>query len=111
MAQETRVIPVHDPDLFKYPFLYTSEPGQMVLTSKDAEIMREYLQRGRKGLVSYVESNNFGSLKSCYRMGYADFGNIYAARCFNRYLLHSDAGCRPYGFRLESVRSHGNKKQ
>ena len=39
-------IAVTDPDLFKYPFLYTSEPEQMVLSDKDAAIMREYLARG-----------------------------------------------------------------
>lgn len=31
--------------------------------------LRHYLARGFKGLVSYVESTNFASLKSCSRMG------------------------------------------
>lgn len=39
-------VPIIDPDLFKYPFLYTSEPGQMVLSDQDAAILREYLARG-----------------------------------------------------------------
>jgi hypothetical protein len=43
---------------------------------------------------SYVEWNNFGSLRSCYRMGYTDFGNIVAARIWDK----------PFGFRLEWVR-------
>ncbi len=46
IADEERLIPLNDPDLFEYPFLYTSEPGQMVLTQSDAAIMREYLERG-----------------------------------------------------------------
>ena len=46
IADYERVVPVNDPDLFQYPFLYTSEPGQMVLTDTDAAILREYLQRG-----------------------------------------------------------------
>ena len=46
MAEHERVIPLNDPDLFQYPFLYTSEPGQMVLSEADAAIMREYLGRG-----------------------------------------------------------------
>ena len=46
VAEHERAIAIPNPDLFKYPFLYTSEPGQMVLTDKDAGIMREYLNRG-----------------------------------------------------------------
>jgi hypothetical protein len=46
IADEERAVAITDPDLFKYPFVYTSEPGQMVLTKQDAEIMREYLERG-----------------------------------------------------------------
>lgn len=46
IAENERAIAIADPALFRYPFVYTSEPGQMILTSKDAAIMREYLQRG-----------------------------------------------------------------
>jgi hypothetical protein len=65
--------------------------------------LREYLKRGRKGLVSYVESNNFDSLKSCRRMGYAEFGSIYVVRISGRYRTLSSAGCRRLRFRLERV--------
>ncbi len=46
IAEHERVVPLNDPNLFQYPFLYTSEPGQMVLSDADASIMREYLDRG-----------------------------------------------------------------
>ena len=46
IADRPRAVPLNDPDLFKYPFLYSSEVGQMVLTDQDAAIMREYLARG-----------------------------------------------------------------
>ena len=46
IAAHERVVALNDPRLFEYPFLYTSEPGQMVLTDRDASIMREYLERG-----------------------------------------------------------------
>ena len=46
IADNERVVPLNDPNLFQYPFLYTSEPGQMVLSDSDALIMREYLNRG-----------------------------------------------------------------
>ena len=51
-----------------------------------------------------MEWNNFASLKSCYRIGYADFGNLYVAGALNRYFLHAGAGCEPYGFRLERIK-------
>lgn len=46
IGDHERAVPINDPELFNYPFLYTSEPGQMVLTAEDAAIMREYLDRG-----------------------------------------------------------------
>ena len=46
IAEHQRAIALNDPTLFRYPFVYSSEPGQMVLTTDDAKIMREYLQRG-----------------------------------------------------------------
>lgn len=46
IADHDRVVPINDPNLFKYPFIYTSEPEQMVLTDEDAAILREYLERG-----------------------------------------------------------------
>jgi hypothetical protein len=46
IADYERAIAINDPDLFRYPFVYTSEPEQMVLSDQDAAIMREYLERG-----------------------------------------------------------------
>jgi Domain of unknown function (DUF4159) len=46
IADQERVVALNDPRLFEYPFLYTSEPGQIVLTDADAMILREYLDRG-----------------------------------------------------------------
>ena len=65
--------------------------------------LREYLSKGRKGLVSYVESNNFDSLKSCHRMGYAEFGSVYVMKLLGRYFTYSSRGCRRFGFRVEPI--------
>jgi len=46
IADEGRVVAINDPDLFRYPLVYSSEVGQMVLSNDDAAIMREYLLRG-----------------------------------------------------------------
>jgi hypothetical protein len=60
-----------------------------------------YVKRGYKGLVSYVAWENTDSLKSCYRMGYKDFGNVYIVRIFGRYFFYNGAGCEKYGFCLK----------
>lgn len=56
---------------------------------------------GLRGLVSYVDSTNFASLKSCYRLGYRDFGSLYVLRAGTRYVLGRDRGCEAFGFRLD----------
>src|SRR5256884_9547485 len=42
IADGERVVPINDPDLFKYPLVYSSEVEQMVLTDQDAAILRGY---------------------------------------------------------------------
>jgi hypothetical protein len=63
IADHERAIPLNDPDLFKYPFLYSSEVGQLVFTADDARVMREYLDRGGFWMVDdfwgSFEWNNF----------------------------------------------------
>jgi hypothetical protein len=63
--------------------------------------LNEYRNQGFKGLVAYVESNNFDSLKSCYRMGYKTCGRIRVLRLANRYFIHSGQGCTDYGLELQ----------
>jgi hypothetical protein len=60
--------------------------------------LREYLNRGCRGLVSYVESNNFSSLKSVYRLGYRGIGSIAAWKVFGQTLVVASRKCRDFGF-------------
>jgi hypothetical protein len=39
-------VPIMDPDLFSYPFLYAVEVGHMELTLPEAARLREYMRRG-----------------------------------------------------------------
>ncbi|MFZ5897088.1 MAG: GNAT family acetyltransferase [Myxococcota bacterium] len=64
---------------------------------------RAYTQRGSRGLISYVESDNYPSLHSTAKMGYRTFGELFAARAFGRVLTWATPGCKPYGFSLEWV--------
>jgi hypothetical protein len=63
-----------------------------------------YLARGEKGLVSCVEASNLSSLKSVYRMGYLDFGQIFILRLFGRYLTFATRGCKAFGFGVVAER-------
>ncbi|SEM52606.1 hypothetical protein SAMN04487857_102449 [Pseudomonas sp. ok272] len=63
--------------------------------------LKHYLEQGFEGLVSYVESDNFDSLKSCYRLGYRDIGSIYLIHLFGRYLSFASSGCAPYKLDLK----------
>ena len=74
--------------------------GQRLHAIGMTRALKGYLSRGFKGIVSYVESNNFASLNSCYRMGYKDLGEIYILRIFGKYLLFHSKSCRKYEFRL-----------
>jgi len=70
-----------------------------------SKALEAYSTRGFKGIVSYVESNNFRSLKSVYRTGYKDFGNVYILKIFGKYFISSSNGCQQYGFSVENKKT------
>lgn len=63
--------------------------------------LQHYVGNGFKGLVSYVESNNFSSLTSVVRMGYEIFGTVCVLRIFGAYRTIATAGWRAHGVRIE----------
>src|SRR5437867_1404232 len=65
--------------------------------------LRHYLSRGFDGLVCYIESNNFDSLKSAFRMGYTEFGSVYILKTNGGYLKYCGRGCEKFGFRIEQA--------
>jgi len=86
-------------------FTHVNHRGQRLHAVGMTRALEAYLAQGFKGIVSYVEWNNFASLRSCYRMGYEEFGTIVVTKIFGRYLVHCSGGCRPFGFRLEAHRA------
>ena len=62
--------------------------------------LREYLRRGFKGLISCVESHNFSSLQSVYRLGYQDIGRVVVLKIGSHPLMHTSRGCREHGLFL-----------
>ena len=64
--------------------------------------LRAVTEEGKRGLISYVFSNNFASLHSVARMGYRIFGQVYTFRVNHRCLTYATKGCSEYGFWVES---------
>lgn len=77
--------------------------GQRLHAIGMTRALQHYLDTGYKGIVSYVESTNFDSLKSCFRMGYHVFGSVYVLRLFGRYFTFSSPGCEAFEFRVLST--------
>lgn len=82
-------------------FTHTDHRGKRLHAIGMTRALQHYLAKGYEGIVSYVESINFDSLKSCFRMGYFAFGSIYIVNAFGRYFSFSTPGCRDYAFRVE----------
>jgi len=107
----TRIDP---PDLVLHPggrhiymykgFTHLDHRGRRLHAIGMTLALQSYLTRGFKGLVSYVESNNFSSLNSVHRMGYGIFGTITVMRPFGVTLTHASAGCRARGVHLRPAR-------
>ena len=62
-----------------------------------ARALDAYAREGSRGILSYVESNNFASLRSCYRMGYEDVGTIVVSQLGTATWSLASPACRAYG--------------
>lgn len=65
--------------------------------------LHKYLERGSKGIVSYVESTNLDSLKSCFRMGYEPVGSILVISLLGKVFHFPTRSCRKYNIRLQQA--------
>lgn len=63
--------------------------------------LRHAVSRGDLGLISYVEGNNFASLRSCKRLGYIVFGSCWVFRIFSINFSFRSPGCRNFDFKVE----------
>lgn len=81
-------------------FTHEAHRGKRLHALGMAKAMRYFQEYGCRGLVSYVDSTNFASLKSCSRMGYKEFGAIYLAKLGGRYFAMSSPGCARFEFSI-----------
>ena len=82
--------------------------GQRLHAIGMTRALAHYLAGGYQGIVSYVESTNFDSLKSCFRMGYGVFGTIYLLRLPGGWRSLATSGCARYDFRVEHSATAGS---
>ncbi len=85
-------------------FTHPSYRGERLHAVGMTMALNHYLDRGYRGIVSWVEANNVKSLRSCYRMGYKDLGEIYVVRLFRKHFIRLSEGCKDYGVTVSAIR-------
>jgi hypothetical protein len=85
-------------------YTHQQDRGQRLHAIGMTTALNHYLNRGYRGIVSWVEANNVKSLRSCYRMGYKDFGEIFIFKLFRNHYIHCSEGCKDYGFKISAIR-------
>lgn len=93
-----------------YAYLYHAftrleHRGRRLHAAGMAAALVECADSGLRGIVSYVVSSNFPSLKSCYRMGYQTFGHLIMLKVGPRHVWHATPGCKQYGLHVEEAAS------
>ena len=68
-----QIVDVDSPEIFKYPFIYMSEPGYLVLNPADAKNLREYFDRGGFMLV-----DDFRGVRDEYPADNYEYNNMIA---------------------------------
>lgn len=82
---------------------YTSPTyrGQRLHAIGMGKALEEFSKKRVLGLISLVETNNFRSLRSVYRLGYCNFGKIRAIKILGKWRIKADKACQQYGFTLK----------
>jgi len=91
---------IHFDPAFVYGYKAFTLPdyrGQRLHAIEVSRAWQAYLARGYRGTIAYVESHNFASLRSCYRMGYRDVGRALVLGMAGRSWAWAGRGCRAFG--------------
>jgi GNAT superfamily N-acetyltransferase len=91
-----------DPSCVYVYFVYTDVAyrGRRLLAHGIQHAAQEYLRQGCRKILAFVESANYNSLNSFYRMGFKNFGMIRTAKPFGKHLAHHSRGCERFAFRV-----------
>lgn len=77
--------------------------GQRLHAFGMAKALKALTDEGAAGLVSNVETCNFRSLNSVYRMGYRNIGKITITRLQNICRIRTERACAPYGITIRQL--------
>jgi hypothetical protein len=66
-----------------------------------ASALDSMVRAGHRGVLSYVDSSNFASLKSCRRVGCDIFGRVTIVRVGAQFVSHCSPACDAYGFTID----------
>lgn len=77
--------------------------GKRFLATIMNKILSDYTQAGYKGLVSYVESNNFSSLQAVRQMGYQSFGSVSIKQYGTQLAISHDPSCKDFNFTVKNM--------
>jgi hypothetical protein len=84
--------------IYRYKgFTHPAYRGRRLHAREISRAVRDFQIRGFRGTVAYVESNNFASLRSCYRVGYRHVGNALVLGIQNRTWAWTGRACRDFG--------------
>ncbi len=86
-------------------FTHPDFRGQRLHAHGMTEAARVFTAAGYRGLISYVEANNFASLRSCERLGYKTFGSIYVMAIGDHSRVYRTASCQDYQFDLQPLKN------
>ncbi len=71
-----QIVRLDEPDVFKYPFLYISEPGFMELTEREVRGFREYFNRGGFAIFDDFRGRDLDNLQRQMKIVFPD-RNMY----------------------------------
>lgn len=99
-----RNLEVHFNPEYKYAYRsYTIIPfrGQRLQGLNLYHALKNYQLKGYKGIVAYVDSNNFNSLRSLDHLGFDLFERIIIIKFLNTYYVFKPFGDTPYQFKIQ----------
>lgn len=83
-------------------YTHPSYRGQRLHAIGMAKALEAFSKEGYKGLISYVETNNFASLRSVYRMGYRNICKVRILKAFGKYHITTEPECDKYQFTVKA---------
>ncbi|MCA9735488.1 MAG: hypothetical protein H6696_01235 [Deferribacteres bacterium] len=95
---------VHFNPQYKYAYRsYTIIPfrGQRLQGLNLYHALQIYRKQGYRGIVAYVDSNNFNSRRSLDHLGFQLFERIFILKLFDTYLIYKTSDSMPFQFSIQ----------